>query len=161
MTWTLRPMSASGIMAGTTMDIRIGTQVITAIAEGSIAIGITATAAGIIIEEAPTPLPGSAKTCASSSRSWSALAAVHSARRPLSAGSLDTETSLGTDWIFQRLDRIAWQREIYSARGVFPGGEEGKAGRIPYVRANRPSRFTRAAKKGALPPFLFYITSIV
>jgi hypothetical protein len=89
-------MSESGIMAGTTMDIRIGTQVITAIAEESTAIGITATAVGIIIEEATSPLPGSAKTCASSTRSWSALAAMHSARKPPSAGAT---TSPGTDWI--------------------------------------------------------------
>jgi hypothetical protein len=52
-------MSESAIMAGTTMDIRIGTQVITAIAEGATAIGITATAVGIIIEEVTTPLPRS------------------------------------------------------------------------------------------------------
>ena len=44
-------MSESGIMAGITMDIRIGTQGITAIAEGSTATGIIATAVGIIIEE--------------------------------------------------------------------------------------------------------------
>jgi hypothetical protein len=44
-------MCESAIMAGTTMDIRIGTQVITAIMEGSTATGIIATAVGIIIEE--------------------------------------------------------------------------------------------------------------
>jgi hypothetical protein len=36
------------------MDIHIGTQVITAIAEGSTATGIIATAVGIIIEEVTT-----------------------------------------------------------------------------------------------------------
>jgi hypothetical protein len=47
-------MCESAIMAGTTMDIRIGTQVITAIAEGSTATGIIATAVGIIIEQVTT-----------------------------------------------------------------------------------------------------------
>jgi hypothetical protein len=41
-------------MADTTMDIHIGTQVITTIAEGSTATGIIATAVGIIIEEVTT-----------------------------------------------------------------------------------------------------------
>ena len=47
-------MCESAIMAGTTIDIRIGTQVITTIAEGSTATGIIATAVGIIIEEVTT-----------------------------------------------------------------------------------------------------------
>jgi hypothetical protein len=47
-------MCESAIMAGTTMVIRIATQVITAIAEGSTATGIVATAVGIIIEEVTT-----------------------------------------------------------------------------------------------------------
>lgn len=59
LTWKLRPMCESAIMADTTMDIHIGTQVITAIAEGSTATGIIATAVGIIIEEVTTPLPRS------------------------------------------------------------------------------------------------------
>jgi hypothetical protein len=44
-------MSESAIMAGTTMGIRIGTQVITTIAEESTATGIIATAVGTTIEE--------------------------------------------------------------------------------------------------------------
>ena len=140
-------MSASGIMAGTTMDIRIGTQAITAIAEGSTAIGITATAAGIIIEEATTPLPGSAKTCASSSRSWSALAAVHLARR-LAPGWRDGETSPGTGWIFQRPDRTAWQTSA---------AKRGKAGRILTSELNSPSRFTRRRRRERSHLFYFIL----
>jgi phosphoenolpyruvate carboxykinase (GTP) len=71
--------------------------------------------------------PASAKICGSSSGSWSALAAVHSARRPPSAGSLATKTSTGMDWTFQRrnsrklqrLDRSAWRREVIGHEELF------------------------------------------
>jgi hypothetical protein len=48
-------MPESAIVAGTTVDIRIGTQVPTAIAAESTATDIIATAVGTIIEEMTTP----------------------------------------------------------------------------------------------------------